>query len=224
MSQNTNIWERDAIYRRRIAVVSTLVLVSLVIAVLVGQRFARREFPRYVGWKGEMELLPEIMIEPETVAPEAAPAPKPEKTPSSIALDVAERSEFETAPPVETAAPRVTPPDVLDLEARGVALSEATRSRQPVSYSDTYVILRMVKPKYPPREQAEGIEGNVTVELLVDESGRVAQASVLSLVGPESFAQSALDAVQLFEFQPPIEDGRPSSMWIKFVIKFRMYE
>ena len=31
------------------------------------------------------------------------------------------------------------------------------------------------------------------------------------------------DAVRQFEFQPPTEDGVPTPMWIKFVIKFRMY-
>jgi protein TonB len=218
-----DIQQRDATYRRRLTVVSTIVIATAsIVVVVMAPRLARRESSKWVGWKGELELLPEITIEPDIVAPQAAPAPRPEPAPANIAQDVADHSEFETTPPAPAEAPRESPPDIIDPDARGAALSEATRSHAPASYSDTYVILRMVKPKYPPREQADGIEGNVTVELLVDEVGRVAEAYVVSLVGPKSFETSALDAVRQFEFQPPVEDGRPSSMWIKFVIKFRM--
>lgn len=223
MGKLTDIWERDASYRRRLALITAIVIPTIAIIGIGTFRHARRDAPRMVGWKGDLELLPEITIEPDVVAEEAAPAPKPESSPANVALDVAEHSEFETTPPARTEEPRPDPPDVLDLEARGAAISQATRTNPAVSYSDTYVILRMVKPKYPPREQAEGIEGSVTVELLVDEQGQVAQASVLGRVGPRSFEDAALDAVRLFEFQPPVEDGVPTPMWIKFVIKFRMY-
>jgi protein TonB len=219
-----DIQERDASYRRRLAIVSAIVIVpTFVLIGVIAPRLVRRDSSKWVGWRGELELLPEITIEPDIVSPEAAPAPKPETAPANIALDLAQQSEFETTPPAQAEAPREQEPDILDPEARGAALSEATRSHAPVSYSDAYVILRMVKPRYPPQEQAEGIEGNVTVELLVDEAGRVAEAYVVSLVGPKSFEISALDAVRQFEFQPPVEDGRPTPMWIKFVIKFRMY-
>jgi len=219
-----DIQQRDASYRRRIALISTLVVVSLSTVVFFAQRYARLASPKYVGWKGELELLPEITIEPEVAATQAAPAPRPVTAREKVALDVAEHSEFETTPPVESKDPRMTQPDLIDLQAHGAALSEATLAKPAVSYSATYVILRMIKPKYPPHEQAAGIEGNVTVQLLVDEQGMVAEASVLSLVGPESFQESALAAVRQFEFQPPTENGEPTSMWIKFVIKFRMYQ
>jgi protein TonB len=90
------------------------------------------------------------------------------------------------------------------------------------SYAETYVILRAINPTYPQHERDRGIEGSVTVELLVDQFGMVAQATALNLVGPVSFQDAALDAVRQFEFQPPVIDGEPSTMWIKFIIKFRM--
>jgi len=217
-----DIQERDATYRKRIARVATMVVAALAVFLFAAQRFTHYEFPTYVGWKGEMELLPEITIEPEAAAAPAAPAPQPQPVRQNVAREVAARSDFETAPPLTIAEPRPTQPDVLDLQARGAALSEAANAPRDVSYSNTFVILRAVKPKYPPHEQAAGIEGSVTVQLLVDEQGMVAEANVLSLVGPVSFQDSALDAVRLFEFQPPIENGYPTSMWIKFVIKFRM--
>jgi TonB family protein len=50
----------------------------------------------------------------------------------------------------------------------------------------------------------------------------VEKATVLSSLGPVSFQDSALDAVQQFVFQPPVENGKATSMWIKFLIKFRI--
>ena len=96
------------------------------------------------------------------------------------------------------------------------------RMTQPDSRSRAFVILHAVQPEYPPRERERGIEGNVTVELVVDELGSVAKVNVVELVGPESFRTSAIAAVRQFKFQPPIENGVPSSMGIKFRIKFRI--
>lgn len=120
------------------------------------------------------------------------------------------------APAGETAAEPIG-----DIEARGAAM-QPLHVTHPGPYSESYVILHAVKPQYPEHERERSIEGAVTVELLVDTFGNVAHADVLELVGPESFSKAALDAVRQFEFQPPVENGEPSTMWIKFVIKFRI--
>jgi protein TonB len=216
---------RDASYHRRLALISTLVVVAVGLFAVAGQRYIHRDDPAMVGWKGEMELLPELVIEPEVVATQAAPDPKPrEKQPEAIAISTARSSEFEVASPSATTTPRLAEPDILDLQARGGSLSESALMSRPISYSQTYVILRTVKPKYPEPEREKGIEGSVTVELLIDEQGLVARANALNLVGPMSFQDSALEAVRQFVFQPPVVDGEPTPMWIKFVIKFRMAE
>ena len=216
---------RDAAYHRRLTLISTIVVVTLAVAFVAGATYIRRhDDTRLVGWRGEMELLPEITIEPEVVSAQAAPEPRPRETRQAVLVSTAETSEFQTTPPVETTSQRTTDPDILDLLAHGTAMSEAIPMSRPTSYSQTYVILRTVKPKYPPHERDQGIEGSVTVELLVDEQGLVARANALNLVGPISFQDSALEAVRQFEFQPPIVDGEASTMWIKFVIKFRMAE
>jgi TonB family protein len=100
-----------------------------------------------------------------------------------------------------------------------------TRPRhRDVPYSQTYVILKMVEPEYPLYELENGIEGSVTVEILVNEDGYVETASVLSSIGPKSFEDSSLKAIKQFVFQPPIIGDKPTSMWIKFLIKFRIYQ
>jgi len=109
-----------------------------------------------------------------------------------------------------------------NIEARGTSRGDPINLTHSGSYSETYIILRAIQPRYPDHERERGIEGSVTVELLVNELGTVSDANVIELVGPMSFQNSALDAVRQFEFQPPIENGIPTPMWIKFLIKFRI--
>jgi len=45
---------------------------------------------------------------------------------------------------------------------------------------------------------------------------------VLSAIGPVSFQESTLGAVREFRFQPPTENGKPTTMRIKFLVKFRI--
>jgi TonB family protein len=50
----------------------------------------------------------------------------------------------------------------------------------------------------------------------------VTDAIVVSSIGPVSFQESTLEAVREFRFQPLIEDGKPTTMRIKFLVKFRI--
>ncbi len=217
---------QDSSYHRRLGLISGIVITTLCVTVLAGQRYVLDNQPKLVGWRGEMQLLPEISIEPEVavVPAEHDPAPKVHTASGGFVLPVAKQeSQFAIDAPAEDKTAREPGEGAIDdLEARGSSTSQALHAAHPGSYSDTYIILRTVKPRYPEHERERGIEGSVTVELLIDEQGNVAHADVLELVGPPSFQNSALDAVRQFEFQPPIENGVATTMWIKFVIKFRI--
>lgn len=211
-----DIQERDASYHRRLALISTFVVAATVLFVIAGQNYVHRVDPVMVGWKGAMELLPELAIEPDFVATEDSPELRAiAKSPSAKLTTTNATTEFQVATPQSDA-------ELLNLQAHDATSSDAARRSRPVSYSESYVILRMVDPVYPPDARAANIEGSVTVELLIDEQGLVAQANVLNLVGPVSFREAALEAVRQFVFQPPIIDGEPSTMWIKFIYTFRL--
>jgi TonB family protein len=217
------IWDNDASYRRRVLAILPMVLVLLATLVFVTRHMAPGDVFKHVGWRGELELMPEITIIPDVPAPDAPPAAggKPEEEP--VVLDLADApGEFDANPPrIERIPDEKIAPTFDDLSE---VPSVESPERREVSYSDTYVILKMVKPRYPPRELAEGIEGNVTVELLVNERGLVDAVSVIAALGPVAFQESALDAARQFEFQPPTDErGRPTTMWVKFLIKFRVY-
>ncbi len=220
----TSYWDREASYRKRIGVIIPVAVGLILAPFFLSGRLEYREDSPFVGWRGPIELLPEITVEPEPVSPAATPAasppvkPEPPTPQESVALDDAEASTVETGPTdLES-----NPPRVARASSRVERIEPLASPPQSASYSENYVILHMIKPTYPPRELADGIEANVTVELVVDERGQVVEANVLSAIGPVSFQESTLAAVRQFRFQPPIEDGKPASMRIKFLVKFRI--
>jgi protein TonB len=214
-------WDREASYRRRIGVIIPVAAGLILVAFLLSGRFEYQEVSRFVGWRGPIELLPEITVEPDVATPQVLPAAASPEVRETVALDVADHPAVEAElPDLEPNPPR---PLVRASPQAETLEPEAAPARPEVSYSETYVILHMVKPTYPPRELADGIEGNVTVELLVDERGRVVEATVLSALGPVSFQESTLEAVREFRFQPATEDGKPITMRIKFLVKFRIF-
>lgn len=217
---NGRIWQREQAYRRRLYILTPIAAVLMTTLFLVSDRIPFRQIERRVGWEGEIHLLPEITIIPDDDDVVSEDRQQRLDVMTSVNLDLTENGDLPRS--AEHDAER--PDDAEDVK---VALDEydvrTVQAARDVSYSQDYVILKMVEPTYPPEELREGVEGNVTVQLFVNEKGRVERVSVLSAIGPESFELASLDAVRQFVFQPPVQNGKPTSMWIKFLIKFRIF-
>jgi len=70
--------------------------------------------------------------------------------------------------------------------------------------TDQAIQLRAISnpiPQYPEEARAKGVEGKVTLSIVVDAGGNVADAKVLS--GPEELAGAALAAVSTWRYEPP---------------------
>jgi len=63
------------------------------------------------------------------------------------------------------------------------------------------VVIRRVQPVYPKLAITARMNGTVVVECIIDKNGRVREARVLTSTSP-MFNQSALDAVQQWQFAP----------------------
>lgn len=84
-----------------------------------------------------------------------------------------------------------------------VATGQASKPSAPLA-SDAATGLKLIKgvtANYPEEAQKKGIEGKVTLRIVVNEKGRVSEATVLS--GPAELRQAALDSVKQWEFEPP---------------------
>ena len=74
-------------------------------------------------------------------------------------------------------------------------------------------------PEYPAHMEGTELHGTVTLLLVVDENGFVAEASVEKSFHAE-FEQPALDAIQHWRFKPALRDGVPVARKIRIPIRF----
>lgn len=218
---NQRIWQSERSYHRRILYVTPLAALIVAALFLTSDRVSIDEIERHVGWKGELRLMPDITIIPDD---ELVNVPKQERdllTMTTVDLDLPEGSDIDSPVLENVDSPEEI--DQIDFPESEDYLVRTLEAHREVPYSQEYVILKMVEPKYPPPQLEAGIEGSVLVQLFVNEHGAVAQAYALYWTGSPEFRDSALDAVRQFVFQPPLERGAPSPMWIKFMVKFRIY-
>ncbi|MDA8793812.1 energy transducer TonB, partial [Bacteriovoracaceae bacterium] len=62
-------------------------------------------------------------------------------------------------------------------------------------------VLNEIRPVYPEEMKKKGIEGNVVMNILIDQKGNVRDVKVVKSMGPE-FDQAAINAMKRFEFRP----------------------
>ena len=106
-----------------------------------------------------------------------------------------------------------------------------TESRDPDSNSapkkagELAFIPKAINPKTPPYPETledEGVEGSVTLELLISKEGKVLKAKVIKS-DHELFSESALRTVKNYKFSPgKLADGSAADSLIEFVIKFEI--
>ena len=71
-------------------------------------------------------------------------------------------------------------------------------------------LVRRVEPVYPEIAIRAGIQGIVIIQVVVDETGRVAEVRVVS--GHPILAAAARTAVEQWAYSPTSVDGRPISI------------
>ena len=81
-------------------------------------------------------------------------------------------------------------------------------------------LISSTPPMYPPLAKTQHIEGNVRVDALVDETGRVSSVKVVS--GPTLLHQAAMDAIRQWKYQPATLDGKPVPMHLTVTLQFRL--
>ncbi|MEI7948975.1 MAG: energy transducer TonB [Gammaproteobacteria bacterium] len=76
--------------------------------------------------------------------------------------------------------------------------------------SDRDVVpLVRINPEYPQRALSRGIEGWVTVQFTITETGSVADPIVVDAMPKGMFDEAALKAIARWRYNPKVEDGKP---------------
>ncbi len=81
-------------------------------------------------------------------------------------------------------------------------------------------VLSDVRPEYPKEAREKRIEGSVALDVLIDQLGKVRQASVIE--GPEIFRIGAIEAIRKFSFRPAKVDGKAVAVRIRYSLKFQL--
>ncbi len=82
-------------------------------------------------------------------------------------------------------------------------------------------LIERVEARYPAEAARAAITGAVTLELIVDAQGRVAEATVLAPAG-HGFDEAALAAVRQFRFAPGRADGKPVPVKVTYRYAFTL--
>jgi len=80
--------------------------------------------------------------------------------------------------------------------------------------------LAIRSPVYPSFARRRGLEGDVTVKLLIDEEGHVKQVEVIEVKGHAGFRQAVLKVAKLWRFTPPRHQGRRVRVWAVKTVHF----
>jgi periplasmic protein TonB len=188
-------------------VLLSLIIVFLLLAILpITQWLSADRGNRIIRSIDTVNLTPPEPPPPEPPPPEEPPdeqeEPELEDTPPPMNI-----SQLEAAlnPGIGDAVGRmadiggwgVLPDAVAELDIFSIADLDSRPAR-----------IRTVMPEYPPELRADGVEGVVRLEVLIDERGNVTVERVVS--GPHPILiQNARIAVSRWQFEPPMKDGRP---------------
>lgn len=83
-------------------------------------------------------------------------------------------------------------------------------------------LISRVTPAYPPDAKAEGVEGTVLLRAIVSKDGRLLGTKVVSSAVDPRLASAAMDAVQLWQYQPALLNGEPVEVVTTIAIAFRL--
>lgn len=170
-------------------------------------------------------VRPQTPVQPDTETIPDAPAPNPEPhtstSPASLdvpvtegggghSTDVGPFDPFAGSEPSDAPIPIVpvaAPPQDEILTVGGAVSRPVLRTGQP--------------PRYTKIGLSARIQGDVIVEAVIDERGRVSNVRVLRGL-PMGLDQAAVDAVQDWTFEPAKLGGRPVKVYYTLTVKFQL--
>jgi len=104
-----------------------------------------------------------------------------------------------------------------------VARATSRLAHVPVFRSEDLVIEILVRPSYPPNLVERDIEGRVTLQALVDTTGKVVDVQMMASSGEPQFERAAEEAVWQCRFRPYRPEGMSSEVYAVFRFAFTIH-
>jgi TonB family protein len=221
-------------YRRHIAgatLASVAVHVALAITLLeLGRDPVSLVDPRlHLGYRGPTRILPELeVLEPNSVQSYFSQRRQPGR---QAAVEVVVREKIDPDPGPEP-VPRPRPPEPrprdipTDPAAEPEIVQAAPALHRELSFSEDFVILKLVKPIYPEYELSRGIRARILVAVWVTPDGEVENEQVQEAqVDPPTassvgFELATLEAVRQWKVKPPVLAAHTQGIWLTIPIRF----
>ncbi|MBK8166404.1 MAG: energy transducer TonB [bacterium] len=174
------------------------------------------------------------------LTPDYVPNPYKLRQEEFEAIDIAEQQAVDIPPPpveappppkVVEAAPDDEVAEDVDIADTLMDLDEAISTAMPgfgpvgdegfVASSENPKVLLQVKAEYPEMARRAGLEGTVTVKVLVGPDGTVKDAVIIVGVNP-LLNKAALEAARKWKFIPGKQRNIPVKAWMALPFVFRM--
>jgi TonB family protein len=103
-----------------------------------------------------------------------------------------------------------------------LGLTAVVLAQQPCQVVNPRVVTR-VEPKYTERARRDGIEGDVTLQLVVNEQGMPTNIALYEGIDP-GLNQRAIEALQHWRWYPATCAGKPVALSTKIDFHFRLHK
>jgi protein TonB len=153
----------------------------------------------------------------ENIAPPTIGVPEPVPDAEATESTIASQQEMSDA-----LAP-ITASDMMGGDGDSLVVDTSGRTPAPgefVPFDELPVLLSVQPPVYPDMVREAGIDGTVTVQVLVGKDGKVKQAQAID--GPEPLRASGLASARSALFKPALQGTSPVEVWVMIPVTFQL--
>jgi len=107
--------------------------------------------------------------------------------------------------------------------ATGLTASHGSQPAAPIAVGGEVKpvqLISSVPPVYPQLARSQRVSGDVKIDALIDENGRVTSMKVVG--GPVLLHQAAMDSLRQWKYKPATLDGKAVSMHLVVTVQFRL--
>lgn len=163
----------------------------------------------------QKESAPQVNVA-ENVAPPTIGVPEPVPDAQATESTIASQSEMSDA---------LAPITASDLLGGNDSLVVDTSDKMPkpgefVPFDELPVLLSVQPPVYPEMVREAGIDGTVTVQVLVGKDGKVKQAQAVD--GPAPLRPAGVASAKTAIFKPALQGTSPVEVWVMVPITFQL--
>lgn len=159
---------------------------------------------------GPVEIEDELAVKSRQKPPKPPPPKDPPPPPKLRVQNVQQQ---------QTPMPRLNMPK-LDIPVSGSGPFLGNFSGALIAEGDVVPTVR-ISPQYPPRAARQGLEGQVTVEFTITETGSVIEPVVIETSSPV-FNREAIKAISRWKFKPRVIDGTPVARRATQTLEFNL--